>query len=86
MCIRDSYGRALGEIAKDLGVPISRLRSAEAVTGKSVINFQDLTEKELRERIGTLADEVGFVNGKYQPGKLAAWYRDKISSAQILGE
>tara|TARA_S200000501_G_scaffold205615_2_gene193340 strand:+ start:5430 stop:8426 length:2997 start_codon:yes stop_codon:yes gene_type:complete len=80
------YGRALGEIAKDLGVPISRLRSAEAVTGKSVINFQDLTEKELRERIGTLADEVGFVNGKYQPGKLAAWYRDKISSAQILGE
>jgi hypothetical protein len=80
------YGRALGDIAKDLGVPISKLRSAEAVTGKSVISFQDLTEKELRERIGTLADDVGFVNGKYQPGKFAAWYRDKISSAQILGE
>ena len=76
------YGKALQAVSDDLGVPVSKLRSAEAVTGKAVINFDTVTEKELRSRLGTLADEVGFVNGRYNPNKFQAWFTKKIGSLQ----
>ena len=61
------YGKALKQASENTGISINRLRHAEAARGRSVINFDNLTAKELRERIGTLADETGFVNGRYRP-------------------
>jgi hypothetical protein len=81
------YGKALQNAADELGVPLSKLRHAEMVSGKSIINFEDVTIKELRNRVGTLADDVGFNNGRYQPGKLQAWADDKIRSlARMAGK
>jgi len=80
------YGKALQAVSDELGVPIKKLRAAESVSGKTVINFDTVTEQELRKRLGTLADDVGFVNGKYDPNKFVKWFRNYISSAQIMGE
>lgn len=80
------YGKALQQVSDELSVPIKKLRSAEAVTGKSVINFDAVTEQELRLRLGTLADDVGFVNGKYNPNTLVRWVRNHITSVQKMGE
>ena len=80
------YGKALQAVSDELGVPIKKLRASEAVSGKTIINFDTITEQELRKRLGTLADDVGFVNGKYDPNKFVKWFRNYISSAQIMGE
>jgi len=80
------YGRALQKVSDELGVPVKKLRSSEAVTGKSIINFDAVTEQELRLRLGTLADDVGFVNGAYNPNALVKWVRRHITSAQKMGE
>ena len=80
------YGKALQQVSNELGVPVKKLRASEAVTGKSIINFDAVTEQELRLRLGTLADDVGFVNGAYNPNKLVKWVRNYITSAQKMGE
>lgn len=80
------YGKALKEASKNTGISINRLRHAESARGRSVINFDNLTAKELRERIGTLADETGFVNGRYRPNQFTAWVDDKLRDVGILSE
>lgn len=80
------YGVALKQASEELGVPITKLRHAEATTGKSVINFDEITEQELRKRVGALADDVGFVNGRYNPNQFVGWVRRHITSLQRQGE
>jgi len=81
------YGKTLEKVAKDLNVPIKKLRHAEMTSGKTVINFDDITIKELRNRVGTLADDVGFNNGKYNPNKIQSFIDDKFRSvARMAGK